>query len=185
MQHCMLRTKTSLGYARRLPKMSALLATSPGLNAPTLHSTSRSPPSRAIPSLTRCMKQWPIGYWNNGGDRAACRQRRERRSRPIIKSSKPSLPVTRYQRWMPCSSTWTRSSTFIGSISKATEKIGKRRILVFGDSVEDRRGTGQIREESKRRREWNWDRGRTRECQYSPGLLSAWQGADVGKPACA
>ena len=29
------------------------------------------------------------------------------------------------------------------------------------------------------------DRGRPRECQYSPGLLSAWQGTDVGNPACA
>src|SRR5271157_505919 len=29
------------------------------------------------------------------------------------------------------------------------------------------------------------DRERPRECQYGPGLLSAWQGADVGNPACA
>src|SRR5271165_874198 len=29
------------------------------------------------------------------------------------------------------------------------------------------------------------DRGRPRECQHSPGLLGAWQGADVGNPACA
>src|SRR5271165_4108979 len=28
------------------------------------------------------------------------------------------------------------------------------------------------------------DRGRPRECQYSPGLLSAWQGTHVGNPAC-
>src|SRR5271166_6479792 len=29
------------------------------------------------------------------------------------------------------------------------------------------------------------DRGSPRESQYSPGLLSAWQGTDVGNPACA
>ena len=91
---------------RRLQKMSALLVTSPSLNALMLHSISQSRPLRVIPSLTRCMKQWPIGYWNNGGSRAACRRRHGRRSRPIIKFSKPSLPVTCYRRWMPCSSTW-------------------------------------------------------------------------------
>ena len=29
------------------------------------------------------------------------------------------------------------------------------------------------------------DRGRPRECKYSPGMLSAWQGTDVCNPACA
>jgi hypothetical protein len=29
------------------------------------------------------------------------------------------------------------------------------------------------------------DRGKPRECQHSPGMLSAWQGADACNPACA